>query len=287
MRGPGHRRPPPPGAFDSHAPRPLLHCRAGGSWGDLIWPVGPLQLRGRGGPLSLSDPPPPSTEACRAGPTRSPAGRLKHVILHRNLANPVHHPFFFWPRGQTRPSPSPVFQTPPPPPNSHRLEGPPPAVQWTAGLFTTRPPPPGGRFAAHFMSHCQSSDCLPLRTHVGPSLFIIHHHGPPAEPPLPPVPTKQWRASWAWHRGGMWGPVIGHALERGAGGGGAASRGAVSREYPKCCPRWPCLSAAASGRASEAMMWPVLRVPVPPHALVGTCMGPGLPRRLRHSDAVP
>ena len=39
---------------------------------------------------------------------------LKHVILQMNLANPVHHPFFFG-NGDNKVRPSePVFRTPPP-----------------------------------------------------------------------------------------------------------------------------------------------------------------------------
>ena len=61
--------------------------------------VGPTATSGEGGPLSLFPrPPPPSHQAPRAEPTISTAGRLKslkHVTLHINLANPVHHPLFW------------------------------------------------------------------------------------------------------------------------------------------------------------------------------------------------
>ena len=58
----------------------------------------PTTTPGERGPLSLfpRPPPPPSDWAPRAGPTKSTAGRLKRVISHINLANPVHHLFFFF-----------------------------------------------------------------------------------------------------------------------------------------------------------------------------------------------
>ena len=64
--------------------RPGAHCNNNSGGG------------GHFGPLSQT--PPPSNSAPRAGPTTSTAGRLKslkNVILHIKLANPVDHPFFF------------------------------------------------------------------------------------------------------------------------------------------------------------------------------------------------
>ena len=95
----------------------------------------PTATPGEGGPVEpLSQPPsspPPSNEAPGAGPTTSTAGRLKslkHVISHMNLANPVHHPFFFWYW-------SPACFPDPPPPLTHTgSKGPPPPeLQWTVG----------------------------------------------------------------------------------------------------------------------------------------------------------
>ena len=104
--------------------RPAAHCNSG-----------------EGGPLSLFPraPPPLSHQAPRAGPTTSTSGRLKslkHVISHINLANPVHHPFF-WQLGKIRPRPSVLFSRPPSP-NSHRLEGLP-----SPGVAMDRRPYPG------------------------------------------------------------------------------------------------------------------------------------------------
>ena len=96
---------------------------------------------GEGGSLSLFPrPPPPSNWAPRAGPTTSTAGRLKllkHVILHINLAHPVHHPSFFGnAENKVRPFEY-VLQTPPPPLIHTGSKGPPPPeLQWTAGLGT-------------------------------------------------------------------------------------------------------------------------------------------------------
>ena len=91
-------------------------------WGarSVCWPTAQCNCGGGGGggfePLSQT-PPPPSNQAPRAGPTKSTAGRLKslkHVILHVNLANAVHHPFFLA-LGTNKDRPcEPVFQTPPP-----------------------------------------------------------------------------------------------------------------------------------------------------------------------------
>ena len=88
----------PCGASHGEGASPLARHRASRPCRAAAGPVAHCHSRD-GGPSSLfprTRPPGPTSP--RARPIRSTAGRLrllKHVILHINLANPVHHQFSF------------------------------------------------------------------------------------------------------------------------------------------------------------------------------------------------
>ena len=112
---------------------------------------------GGGGLLDVAHPP---THPQTHPEAEKAAGRLKslkRVISHINLANPVHHLFFFFGPGDKQgPALRACFPDPPPPPIHTASKGPPPPdLQWTAGPVQPAPyeGSPSGHSCEHHVPH--------------------------------------------------------------------------------------------------------------------------------------